>query len=442
MENIAERTVGYREFKAALDSELQKAAEGFVKIGFLLRLAMETQILEESGYRDVYEFADREYNLDKSQVSRFININIKFSEDGHSDRLQDQYRGYGYAKLAVMLQLPGSILEELSPEFSKAEIQTIHEEIKEEKKTTDIEIWLEGEEPQQAEMDNDLSRVLHQFCHENPEIYRALYEKYAADPEGTSRERKFQEILAPAGEAIHSVRIKGIGRLMLSVKGIDQPIAVINVRTNEKNQFGWEELMQSFALLCAGGNWREGWETIYKESLPPDKKEEVAPVQQQKPEERKPTPRKVPKVTPAKKTEQPQKEPEAKTEAEITTLEDPVAEEEPRQQEPPKDTEPEGRTEDNHEEDKKLGEPVQSSVEDFPEILPEGYKPSKPDPEKEKREEVKNKARKKMEILLREFERPEPDRDPEYMLATVDLLREYLEELRDILEEMKDDQEL
>lgn len=58
----------YGEYKAALDGELQKSAESFVRIGYLLKVAVDTDILKESGYRNVNEFAEKEYNLDKSQV--------------------------------------------------------------------------------------------------------------------------------------------------------------------------------------------------------------------------------------------------------------------------------------------------------------------------------------------------------------------------------------
>ena len=37
----------YREYKAELDSELQKTAEGFVRIGYLLKVARATDVLEE-----------------------------------------------------------------------------------------------------------------------------------------------------------------------------------------------------------------------------------------------------------------------------------------------------------------------------------------------------------------------------------------------------------
>ena len=58
-------TSDYQQFKQALDSEIQHAAEGFVKIGYLLRFARDnTEILAGSGYQSITEMAAKEYGID------------------------------------------------------------------------------------------------------------------------------------------------------------------------------------------------------------------------------------------------------------------------------------------------------------------------------------------------------------------------------------------
>lgn len=69
-------------------------------------MARDTRILAESGYQNVVEFAKAEYGDDKTQVSRFMNINDKFSEGGYAPELKAEYQGFGYAKLSIMLSLP------------------------------------------------------------------------------------------------------------------------------------------------------------------------------------------------------------------------------------------------------------------------------------------------------------------------------------------------
>ena len=85
----------YQEYKAELDAEMGGVAERFVKIGYLLKIARDTDILRQSAYTSVAEFAKAEYGIDASQVSRFIRINDKFAENGYSDHLMPQYQGFG-----------------------------------------------------------------------------------------------------------------------------------------------------------------------------------------------------------------------------------------------------------------------------------------------------------------------------------------------------------
>ena len=116
----------YRGFKAALDTELNQTAESFVRIGYLLKQARDTNILAESGYKSVVDFAQAEYNIDKTQVSRFIHINDKFSEGGYSDHLLPQYQGFGYSKLTLMLALPDAVNEALTPDRKSTRLNSSH----------------------------------------------------------------------------------------------------------------------------------------------------------------------------------------------------------------------------------------------------------------------------------------------------------------------------
>lgn len=293
----------YREYKAELDTELRKSAEGFVRIGYLLKQARDTDILKESGYANVNEFARAEYNIDKTMVSRFIGINDRFSEGGNSPQLKEQYRDFGYSKLAVMLQLPDSINEELSPAFSKSEIQTIKEEYDSEMKTTDLEVLMEEKPERQQDMEDDLSKAVWQLGHDNPELYKEIH-----DAAEDATFEALQEALAPAGEGIYSVRVPGTGRLLVSVKGTDRDITLTNIRTGEKRGYGWDLLYRAvYGIIRTGYEAEKSWELVYHEPFPAEKEPEkpkVAPVQP-KTEDKKPARKKQPKVTKAKTEEKP-----------------------------------------------------------------------------------------------------------------------------------------
>ena len=129
MEEIT-TTKTYEEFKETLDIELQKNLDSFITIGYLLKIARDTDILYKSGYKSVTEFAAAEYNLTKDVVSRYIAINDRYSENGYGEQLKAEYRQYGVAKLAEMLTLSDEVIQSLSPDLTRKEIQEIKKEIK------------------------------------------------------------------------------------------------------------------------------------------------------------------------------------------------------------------------------------------------------------------------------------------------------------------------
>ena len=281
----------YQEYKAELDGELQKTAESFVRIGFLLKVARDTNVLAESGYKSVAEFAEAEYNLDKTQVSRFIAINDKYSEGGYSDHLLPEWQGYGYAKLTIMMQIPETIAVELSPSYTKAEIQAIKEEVDEEKKVSDIEVALERSTTSLEDL-NLIEKVLFVLMNEENEwkLFTKLWDKFQTGLD----EYAVKAILAPSGEKVYSVRIPGTGRVMLILDDAKETFTVSNVRTGEKETGTWTDLLEAVYHMVdseaeAAG---EAWTWIYNKPWPGDK---VAPVQQE--------PKKESKVQKAKKEE-------------------------------------------------------------------------------------------------------------------------------------------
>lgn len=304
----------YREYKAELDSELQKTAEGFVRIGYLLKVARDTNVLAESGYKTVAEFAQAEYSLDKTQVSRFISINDKFSEDGYSDRLRTSYQGFGYAKLTLMLQLPDAVNEALTPSYSKAEIQSIKEEVDEEKKVSDIEVCLEASQALE-EGGTLIERIVRQLLHDEPGMFIELHREAL----GCSvNMQHFQRIMAPAGEKTYSVRLAGVGRILLILNDASTNRAV-NSRTGEFEEVTWQQLRDAVEKLtglkeCTGKTSEERWSELFGEPYPlnaPEAKSKVAPEQQTK----QPAVRKESKVQKAR-TESPKKPVNPKTEEE------------------------------------------------------------------------------------------------------------------------------
>jgi len=131
-------------------------------------------------------------------------------------------------------------------------------------------------------------------------LYVTLFEAYTTG----ANVQAMKEILAPAGEKIYSVRLSGVGKMMLSVKENEDRLTLVNARTGEMEEFDWGDMKQALAdNMDFEKSPEESWQKIYGEEFP--KKEEVAPVQQK--EEKKKAPRKESKVSKAK-VEKPKEE--------------------------------------------------------------------------------------------------------------------------------------
>lgn len=355
------KTVTYRELKVAMDSEMSKAAESFVRIGYLFKMARDTDVLQESGYTSYLEFAQKEYGMDKSQVSRFINIHTKFSDPEDPTRLNEKYQGFGSAKLALMLTLPDTIIEELTPVFAKSDIQAVKEEIEAEGKVSDLEII--AEQAETTKEPDGQQDILHQVVDQilDGDLYMRIKIRQAL--KSARKDALIQEILAPAGEAMHSVRIKGVGRLMLSVKGLDTEIALINVRSDSKEMYTWEIVIRAVEDYCTSHTDPE-----------PEKKTEVAPVQPtEKPEKKKE--RKVSKVTKAREAEKlpsrSRKVPQEEVPSEQTAPETPTTPVAIHSTAPAGFVGDKKAEEGNRQQETQLE--GQMEIEQFPQYLPENY---------------------------------------------------------------------
>ena len=289
----------YEEYKQAVNEVLNRTVEDFVLTGYLLKQGRDTDILKKSGYSNVNEFAWAEYKLEATQVSRYIRINDRFSEGGYSPKLQEHYQGFGYAKLALMLTLPDSVAEELTPAYSKSEIQQVKEEIENEEKITDIEVILEGEKEEQRDL-NNLEKAIHQLCMDEPDLYLQLHETVRT----TCGTQYLKEILAPDGDKIYSVRPQGAGRIMLYLNDEKEEVTLQIVRQGVKEKYTWDAILSYLTLITDQEDGRKNWEEISGQQFP--EKEPIAPVQPQKEKKRKES-----KVTKAKEP-RPQKKEEAK----------------------------------------------------------------------------------------------------------------------------------
>lgn len=322
---IMEYKKTYKEYKQELDAVLTRTAEDFVQIGYLLKVARDTNVLAESGYATVTDFAKAEYGIDKTQVSRFISINDRFSEYGYSDHLLPSYKGFGYAKLTLMLQIPDEINEALPPTLSKAEIQDIKDEVDAESKVTDIEVEIERAEaaavtdkPMLPPEGSPLYRNLWQLGKEQEDLFRKLWRVcFLHTAFGNKNNAEIMDILIPQGDAVYTVRIPGERRTQIIVNS--DGATIVNLKTLERSKYTEDQICDAVRSLIDGGSSpEERYKDLYGEELTVVEEPEVAPAQlDETQKEKKPEKCKESRVTKAntekKKPKEPEKKPEQMT---------------------------------------------------------------------------------------------------------------------------------
>ncbi len=271
-------TQNYQQFKTELDYELNRAANSFVRIGYLLKQARDTDILKESPYESYTEFARTEYHLEESQVSRFIAISERFSKPENPEELRDDFKEYGVAKLGIMLTLPDHVNDQLSPDMTKAEIMAIAEEVKEEEKITPIERMVE-DPGETAEM-GYLEKILFEIGKAEPKMMAEILreEGFTLKPD----ESKIMKTMAPTGTKLYMVRIPGMGRITLNVR--NGFATATNMITSERQEFQKDDIGEALAALMDRviertdneiKDSKEMWEKLYGEEFPKN-----APVQE------------------------------------------------------------------------------------------------------------------------------------------------------------------
>ena len=110
-----------------------------IRFGFHLMECKENRYYEDYGFNNFYEFIEKNWRLEKSTVSRYINLFMEFSlyQDGqHKIFLDSKYEGYSYSQLSEMLPLSDKQRKQIKPEMTITEIRELKKSWKKEKQNS------------------------------------------------------------------------------------------------------------------------------------------------------------------------------------------------------------------------------------------------------------------------------------------------------------------
>lgn len=241
----------WTQWKEDIRRKLAETSENFVYIGYRLKQIRDSGMYDEEA--DIFEFAQKEYGLGKSTVSRFIAINEKYSEGGNSLELKAEYKDFSSSKLAEMLTLPDAEIELITEKTTIREIRELKSFNQQEPEPEQQE---EQEEPEEQGW-TPLEKCLIDFF----ESRRDMLNKIMHCLEKTIPQYKeAAEIMNPSGQSSHK---KGI--IFLFMYDWSTGVKYKSMLKPEPVSMTWEELLNEVYHIYGYSTSGDAWSTFYKQ---------------------------------------------------------------------------------------------------------------------------------------------------------------------------------
>ena len=117
--------VNLEEAETNIHACLRDAARNVIAVGFYLKRIRDKELYLDAGYKNIWDYAAATFGFSKSTASRYMARNDRFSVDGNSPKLAEQYRDYSKAQLQEMLNLDADQLEDVTPGMTVREIREL-----------------------------------------------------------------------------------------------------------------------------------------------------------------------------------------------------------------------------------------------------------------------------------------------------------------------------
>lgn len=188
----------WMQWKEDIRKKLEETAGNFVHIGYRLKQIRDSGMY--GGAADIFEFAEKEYGLGKSTVSRFIAINERYSEGGNSLELKEEFRGFSSSKLSEMLTLPDSEIQLITEKTTVREIRELKNFNSQEPEETEAETGTEHSFTDGCRNRPALEKCLVDFFKTRKETLNGVMKCLDTDP---AEYKRAAELMAPSGQASH-----------------------------------------------------------------------------------------------------------------------------------------------------------------------------------------------------------------------------------------------
>lgn len=241
----------YLDIKQKIADKLNSMANDYITIGYYLKRIRDTEAYKQDGYSSLTEFAQKEYGFSEAATSRAIAVNTKFSVDGNTPLLIEDYKGFGSSKLSEMLTLSDEDIKLIKETTTVATIREIKKFNKkaaeytqsqvESTKTDDVAAV---EEPVEAAVEKiEQSKVNTQTCSDLHNVVIEFFrnEKELLDSAWQQKsEQDIVEIINPSGN-----RTFKKGLYMLIMYDYKEGVALKKFGKMEPMQYTWHDFIST-----------------------------------------------------------------------------------------------------------------------------------------------------------------------------------------------------
>lgn len=129
MSELLYKNITFEDAVELAKKHLTGMVETFIAAGYYIKV-MKNEY-EQHGYKTIWECAEAELGLKKTQASRAMSMNSKYSVEGNTPYIQEKYKKYGKSQLQEMLKMSEEQIEQISPDMTVDQIREIAQSIAE-----------------------------------------------------------------------------------------------------------------------------------------------------------------------------------------------------------------------------------------------------------------------------------------------------------------------
>lgn len=150
--------------------------KNFVRTGWHLSRIDRSGAYKLKGYSSITEYARETFGMTPDGVSRFIHVYEKYSIQGDTPELREEYRDFNFSQLTEMLQLPEEDYAMIRPETKREDIRDLKKFNKQsEHNPNNLLNW-------QQEPDDIIREAVKDFFFSRKKDLNGIYEQYGIGP--------------------------------------------------------------------------------------------------------------------------------------------------------------------------------------------------------------------------------------------------------------------